>query len=167
MKPCNRLTAEYSNTRGFSFIFNKEFSNRKGKRTHGRRSRGFPVQDWAKRKFAVLRGRSDEENRTPWTRSGILLRFWWRNTPDHVPPGRSSARIYKEACGEFFKKMNLLLFKAQKIAVFRWKEYSWKKTKSSTTRKFPHSVPGNRAFLVYAVSLERITRSSFYKVDDV
>lgn len=45
MKPCNRLTAEYSNTRGFTFIFNKKFSNRKGNRTHGRHFRGFPVQD--------------------------------------------------------------------------------------------------------------------------
>ena len=167
MKPCNRLTAEYSNTRGFSFIFNKEFSNRKGKRTHGRRSRGFPVQDWAKRKFAVLRGRSDEENRTPWTKVRDFPQILMEEYARSCSPGEKLRTNSKEACGEFFKKMNLLLFKAQKIAVFRWKEYSWKKTKSSTSRKFPHSVPGNRAFLVYAVSLERIPALLYDKVDDV
>ena len=167
MKPCNRLTAEYSNTRGFSFIFNKEFSNRKGKRTHGRRSRGFPVQDWAKRKFAVLRGRSDKENRTPWTRSGILRRFWWRNTPDHVPPVRSSARIQKKLAESFSKRWVYTPLKLKKSPFSGEKNIPEKKRNLPPVGNFLIPFPETEHSLFMLYPLKGLPALLYDKVDDV
>ena len=71
-------------------------------------------------------------------------------------PRGEAPHEFKRSLRRVFQKDEFAPFQSSKNRRFQVKRIFLKKTKSSTSRKFPHSVPGNRAFLVYAVSLERI-----------